>query len=89
MYTLKVEVVSGLVDIASTKSVLKTELWHMRLGHVGERGMVELGRRNLLGDDKIKKLELCDPCVFGKAYRVKFNKGKQKTHGSLDFTNSS
>ena len=25
-----------------------TKLWHMRLGHIGERGMLELHKRNLL-----------------------------------------
>ena len=41
LYTLEVEVVSGLADVASTKPVSKTGLWHKRLGHVSERGLVE------------------------------------------------
>src|SRR3954471_14389874 len=57
----------------------------MRLGHVNERGLVELGKQNLLGGDKVEKLKFCEPCVFEKYCRVKFNKGKQRTHGSLDY----
>lgn len=71
--------------MASTKPTLKTKLWHKRLGHVNERGMVEFSKHNLLCGDKVKKLEFCEPCVFGKSYRVKFNKGKQRTHRSLGY----
>src|SRR3954470_16357279 len=85
LYTLEAEVVSGSTNVASTKPLSKTEIWHMRLGHVSERGLVELGKQNLLGGDKVKKLQFCELCVLGKSYRVKFNKGKQRTHGSLDY----
>lgn len=61
----------------------KTKLWHTRLGHVSERGLVELGKQNLLGGKKVEKLELCEACVFGKAYGLKFNKGKQRARESL------
>ncbi|XP_058724620.1 uncharacterized protein LOC131596076 [Vicia villosa] len=83
LYTIEAEVVSGLVDVASTKPVSKTELWHMILGHVSERGLIELGKKTLLGGDKVEKQEFCKPGVFGKSCRVKFNRCKQKTHGSL------
>ena len=32
-------------------------LWHMRLGHMGERGMLELHKRKLLKGIKTCKLE--------------------------------
>lgn len=67
------------------KTRVKIELWHMRLVHVNERGLVELGKQNMLGGDKVEKLELCEPYVFGKTCRVKYNKGKKRTHGSLDY----
>lgn len=85
LYTLEAEVVSSYVYFASTKPVSKKKLWHMILVHVNERGLVELVKQNLLGGDKIKKLEFYEPCVFRKACRVKFNKGKQRTHGSIDY----
>ena len=55
------------------------------MDHVSERGLVELGKQNLLGGDKVEKLNFSEPCVLGKSCRVKFNKGKQRTHGSLDY----
>ena len=43
-----------------------TKLWHMRLGHIGERGMLELHKRNLLKGVKACKLDFCKYCVYGK-----------------------
>src|SRR3954467_7687941 len=85
LYTLEAEVVSGSTTVASMKPLSKTEIWHMRLGHVSERDLVELGKQNLLGGDKVKNLKFCESCVLGKSCKVKFNKGKQRTHGSLNY----
>ena len=41
-------------------------LWYMRLGHIGDRKMIELHKRKLLKGIKTCKLELCKYCVFGK-----------------------
>ena len=68
LYTIEAEDVSGSTNVASMKLMSKTGLWHMRLGHVSERGLVELGKQNLLGGDKVEKLEFCESCVFGKFY---------------------
>ena len=43
-----------------------TKLWHMRLGHIGERSMLELHKRNLLKGVKKCKLDFCKYCVYGK-----------------------
>ncbi|RVW68241.1 Retrovirus-related Pol polyprotein from transposon TNT 1-94 [Vitis vinifera] len=40
----------------------KTRLWHMRLGHVREKGLQELGKQNLLGGDKIDSIGFCEQC---------------------------
>src|ERR1044072_4008907 len=61
LYTLEAEVVSGLTNVTSTKPLSKTEIWHMRLGHISEKGLVELGKQNLLGGDKFEKLIFCEP----------------------------
>ena len=43
-----------------------TKLWHMRLGHIGERSMLDLHKRNLLKGVKKCKLDFCKYCVYGK-----------------------
>ncbi|KAH9717014.1 hypothetical protein KPL71_021670 [Citrus sinensis] len=47
----------------------KTKLWHIRLGHISERGLKELDKQGLFGHDHISQLEFCERCVFGKATR--------------------
>ena len=42
----------------------------MGLGHVGQRGMLELHKRNLLKGVKKCKLDFCQYCVYGKQHRV-------------------
>lgn len=40
LYTLKYKVISGSAYVGSTKPVSEIELWHKRLVHVSERGLV-------------------------------------------------
>ena len=56
-----------------------TTLWHMRLGHMGERGMMKLHKRKLLKGIKTCKFELCKYCVFGKQNKVQFKTTTHKT----------
>ena len=60
-----------------------TTLWHMRLGHMGECGIMELHKRKLLKGIKTCKLELCKYCVFGKQNKVKTT--THKIEGFLDY----
>ena len=82
-------VVGGAVVITSTKSSKDdTKLWHMRLGHIGERGMLELQKRNLLKGVKTCKLDFCKYCVYGKQPRVSFKIGSYTSKGVLDYVRS-
>ena len=47
-----------------------TVLWHMLLRHLGERGMMELHKRNMLKGIKTCKLDFYKYCVFGKQKKV-------------------
>ncbi|KAG8362995.1 hypothetical protein BUALT_BualtUnG0016000 [Buddleja alternifolia] len=80
----------GCTVIGSISSVEsdRTVLWHRRLSHVSERGLVELSKQGLLAGDKIERLEFCETCVYGKSSRVKFATGKMQTKGTLDYIHS-
>src|ERR1051325_4460485 len=67
LYTLKDEVVSCSINVVSTKPYSKTKIFHMRVGHFSETGMIELGKQNLVGENKVKKLTFCEYCVLGKS----------------------
>ncbi|KAK3038019.1 hypothetical protein RJ639_029970 [Escallonia herrerae] len=86
LYLLQGSTVTGAAaTIASSSDIDNdtTKLWHMRLGHMSERGMDVLSKQSLLGSKKIKKLDFCELCVFGKQCRVKFSQAVRTTkdHG--------
>ena len=62
-----------------------TTLWHMRLGYIGDRGMMELHKRKLLKGIKTCKLEFCKYCAFGKQNKVQFKTTTHKKEGILDY----
>jgi hypothetical protein len=62
-----------------------TVLWHMWLGHMGERGMLELHKRNLLKCVKTCKLEFC---ILRKQNWVQFKTATYKIEGILDYVHS-
>jgi len=43
-----------------------SRLWHMRLGHAGEKALQGLVKQGLLKGVKTGKLGFCEHCVFGK-----------------------
>ncbi|KAK2987301.1 hypothetical protein RJ640_029583 [Escallonia rubra] len=60
-----------------------SELWHKRLGHLSEGGMLELHKRKLLQGVKSCKLDFCKFCVFGKQKR-RTKSTDESTDGSTD-----
>ena len=79
-------IVGGVATTGSESD--NTVLWHMRLGHMGECGMMELHKRNLLKGIKTCKLDLCKYCVFGKQNKVLFKTTTHKTEGVLDYVHT-
>ena len=65
-----------------------TKLWHMRLGHMSEKGLTLLSKRGLLCGQSTGKMDFCEHCVFGKQKRLSFGTGIHKTKGSLDYIHS-
>ena len=63
-------------------------LWHMRLGHAGEKALNSLVDQGLLKGVKTCKLDFCEHCVLGKQTRVKFATAVHDTKGILDYVHS-
>ena len=63
-------------------------LWHMRLGHAGEKALSELVNRGLLKGVKSCKMDFCEHCIIGKQTRVKFGTGIHNTKNILDYVHS-
>jgi hypothetical protein len=51
-----------------------TKLWHMRLGHMSERGMQILAKDDLFCGRKIKDIRLSEHYVFGNYMATSFLK---------------
>ena len=62
-----------------------SRLWHMRLGHAGEKSLQTLAMQGLLKGAKTCKLDFCEQCVLGKQKRVKFGTAIHNTEGILDY----
>ena len=67
------------------KVVEMSRLWHMRLGHAGEKSLQTLAMQGLLKGAKTCKLDFCKQCVLGKQKRVKFGTAIHNTKGILDY----
>ncbi|GAV72885.1 gag_pre-integrs domain-containing protein [Cephalotus follicularis] len=91
LYQLQGNIVLGTAAVASSlgdKDADTTRLWHMRLGHISERGLQILSKKGLLARVKSGKLDFCEHCVYGKQFRVKFSIVIHKTKGILDYIHS-
>ncbi|KAJ4715506.1 Retrovirus-related Pol polyprotein from transposon TNT 1-94 [Melia azedarach] len=90
LYFLQGSTLSSSVAVASSEidKDNMTKLWHMRLGHMSARGMQILSKGDLLCGHKIKDLEFCEHCIFGKLHRSKFPKAIHRTKGTLDYIHS-
>ncbi|CAD6267684.1 unnamed protein product [Miscanthus lutarioriparius] len=90
LYVLRGSTLHGSVTTAtiSNDEPSKTNLWHMRLGHMSELGMAELIKIDLLDGCTMGKMKFYEHCVFGKHKRVKFNASIHITKGTLDYVHA-
>ncbi|KAE8654775.1 glutamate-ammonia ligase family protein [Hibiscus syriacus] len=89
-YFLGSTIVGTAAWIASTdeQESETTRLWHMRLGHVGEKSLKLMIDQGLLKGARACKLAFCEHCIKGKKTRVKFRTTIHDTKGILDYVHS-
>ncbi|MDO7987387.1 hypothetical protein OC713_02560 [Sweet potato little leaf phytoplasma] len=88
LYHLIDSTIVGTAAVTSLKEQQAAKLWHMRLGHVSEKGLMELNKQGLLGKGSIGSLELCEHCIYGKTTIVSFGKGKHTSKTILEYVHS-
>ncbi|KAL3505148.1 hypothetical protein ACH5RR_034989 [Cinchona calisaya] len=68
LYILQGSTVTGSAAVSS--SFLSdsdiTKLWHMRLGHMSEKGLTMLSKRGLFSGQSTGAMDFCEHCIFGK-----------------------
>jgi transposase InsO family protein len=87
LYRLRGTTITGDAAVISNSLSTSdaTNLWHMLLGHMSELCLAVLSKRGLLDWHSINKLDFCEPFVFGKHKRVKFNTATHSSKGILDY----
>lgn len=84
-------IIGGAATVTDSKEDVgsdTTKLWHMRLGHAGEKALQGLVKQGLLKGAKTCKLGFCEHCVLGKQTRVKFGTAIHRTEGILDYVHT-
>nr|GEW47794.1 uncharacterized mitochondrial protein AtMg00810-like [Tanacetum cinerariifolium] len=68
LYTLQGEMIMSFVYVSCLEKSISnlTMLWHIRLGHMNEKGMVILSTREQLDNHKVASLKFCKHCVIEK-----------------------
>ncbi|BBN69538.1 hypothetical protein Prudu_1005S000200 [Prunus dulcis] len=64
LYFLQGSTVIGGAAVTEAADADSTRLWHMRLGHAGEKALQGLVKQGLLKGAKACKLEFCEHCVL-------------------------
>ena len=89
IYLLDGSVIKRSENIAATlEQDSMALLWHKRLGHISNQGLVELMKQQAISDIRNCDFGFCETCIFGKHKRVKFTRGKHTTIGVLDYVHS-
>ena len=60
-------------DINAVQQDGSIELWYRRIGHISEKGLQTLAKKQLLPNLQGILLKTCDHCLFGKEHKVAFH----------------
>ncbi|KAH9722896.1 Integrase catalytic domain-containing protein [Citrus sinensis] len=88
VFILDGDVVNGEARMSVADTIDKIKIWHLRLGHIGERGLKELEKQGVLGNEKLGNLDFCEDCVLGKATRSSFKRSVHKSKDKLEYVHS-
>ena len=70
LYLMHAMVSSREINVADKN--ISIEQWHKRLGHMSQKELEVLARKNILPDIKGMHLETCVDCLIIKQHRVSF-----------------
>lgn len=73
---------------SAISKVTTTKKWHSRLGHISQKGLDLLVKGGYLEAKDVDTLGLCKDCVFRKAHKQSFKKGKHTSREILEYVHS-
>ena len=71
LYVMEAKLHKGEINVAQWD--VSIELWHRRLGHISEKGLQTLARKQFLPNLQGMPLKTCNHCLVGKTQRVAFH----------------
>lgn len=77
---------SAVVSGGSDKD--QTQMWHSRLGHVGNKGLEMLVKQGCIPSEHVSEMKFCEDCVIGKTHKVSFGPAQHLTKERLDYIHS-
>lgn len=72
LYMMQAKLKKG--EVNTIDDDFSTKLWHKRLGHMSEKGLQILAKKELLPNTKGVSLKTCVDCLAGKQHRVAFHR---------------
>ena len=90
LYILQGTTATGVAVVGTASvDVNDTSLWHMRLGHMSEKGMTILSKKYCLDNAGTGKLDFYDHhYIFGTHKWMSFFKVKHRSQGTFDYISS-
>ena len=70
LYLMQTMVIDSSINAVDDDSTV--ELWHNKLDHMSEKGLMILAKKNLFSDMKKGSLKRCAHCLAGKQTKVAF-----------------
>ena len=87
LYYLDADVITGQ-NCSVSKADGDFELWHSRLGHLGQKAMKHLVKEGVIKADESVDLKSCKKCIMGKSKKLPFPKGRHTSRKVLEYAHS-
>ncbi|KAH9658397.1 hypothetical protein KPL70_023479 [Citrus sinensis] len=87
LYVMDGHTAVGEASVTDSK-LNRSMLWHLRMGHMSERGLRELQKQGVFGGDQIGALGFCEDCILGKFSRLRFETAVHTTKDKLEYIHS-
>ncbi|PHT40220.1 Retrovirus-related Pol polyprotein from transposon TNT 1-94 [Capsicum baccatum] len=82
LYRTNAEIYLGELNVV--REEISADLWHIRMGHMSEKGLEILANKSLISFSKCTPAKSCDYSLFGKQHRVSFQTSSERKLNILD-----
>ena len=84
MYVMDGHTIVGEASVTDSGGNISM-MWHLRMGHMSERGLRELQKQGVFGNDQIGALGFYKDCILGKSSNLRFETAAHTTKEKLGY----